>query len=199
MGCFVGIDVSKDYLDVAFSDRPGTERVANSEAGIQALSEKLRSLAVQLVVMEATGGYQRLALAALLEAGIAAVAVNPRQARDFAKALGLLEKTDQVDAHALMLFAERVRPELRPLPDAATRLFDELLKRRRQLVEMLVAERNRMAQAQTSRLRKSIKEHVEWLKKQLRDAENELKVEVSQSPAWDAKVELLEQVRAWGA
>src|SRR5688572_5168508 len=126
---FVGIDVSKDYLDVALSGASGVERVTNDEAGVEKLCAKLRGMSVELVVMEATGGYQRLALATLVRAGFAAVAVNPRQARDFAKALGLLEKTDQVDARALMMFAERVRPEVRTLPDEATRLFGELLTR----------------------------------------------------------------------
>jgi transposase len=195
---FVGIDVSKDYLDVALTGAAAVERFTNDEAGIDELCAKLRSLSVELVVMEATGGYQRLALATLARAGFAAVAVNPRQVRDFARAMGLLEKTDQVDARALMLFAERVRPEVRTLPDEATKLFDELLTRRRQVIDMLVAERNRMAQAQSSRVRKSIKEHIEWLKKQLRDTDNELKEEVEKSPSWNAKVELLEQVKGIG-
>src|SRR5688572_9649222 len=98
---FVGVDVSKDFLDVALSQSGAPERFANSELGIEQLCEKLRGQPVQLVVMEATGGYQRLALAMLLQSGFPAVAVNPRQARDFAKALGLLEKTDQVDASVL--------------------------------------------------------------------------------------------------
>jgi transposase len=195
---FVGVDVSKDFLDVALSQSGAPERFANSELGIEQLCEKLRGQPVQLVVMEATGGYQRLALAMLLQSGFPAVAVNPRQARDFAKALGLLEKTDQVDARVLRLFAERVRPDVRPLPDESTRSFDELLTRRRQIVEMLVAERNRAAQAQTSRVRKSIKEHIEWLKKQLRDTDQDLRDQVEKSPAWNAKVELLEQIPGVG-
>lgn len=194
---FVGIDVSKDYLDVAIGESP-TERYANSEQGATQLCEKLSGYTVKLVVMEATGGYQRLALATLHQRGLPTVAVNPRQVRDFAKAMGVLEKTDQVDARMLRLFAERVRPEVRPIPDEITREFDELLTRRRQLVEMLVAERNREKQAQTKRVLRNIKEHIEWLKKQLRSTDNELKEQVDKSPVWNAKVQLLQQIPGVG-
>lgn len=195
---FVGVDVSKDFLDVACSHDGAVSRYANSDEGIAQLREHLKSFKVALVVMEATGGYQQLALAGLMSAGIAAVAVNPRQVRDFARAMGKLEKTDQVDARVLMLFAERVRPATRPLVDETTRIFDEVLGRRRQIIEMLTAERNRHAQAQFSRVRKDIKEHIEWLKKRLRNTEGELKEQVEQNPAWNAKVELLEAVPGVG-
>jgi transposase len=177
---FVGIDVSKSHLDVAFSHEPGTHRFTNDDAGIEQLLSLLPE--VTLVVMEATGGYQRLVLASLVKAGIQAVAVNPRQVRDFAKAMGTLEKTDQVDARILMLFAQRMRPQPRPLVDETTRMFDELITRRRQLVEMVVSEKNRHRQAQSSRVRKDIKEHIEWLKKRLRETDVELKEQVEQSP-----------------
>jgi transposase len=195
---FVGIDVSKDFLDVAYSHRSDTPRFANSETGLEELIGTLDSLDVQLVVMEASGGYQRLALASLLKTGIPSVAVNPRQVRDFARALGKLEKTDQVDAKVLMLFGQRIRPPVRPATDAETSLFSELMQRRRQLVEMLVAEKNRFGQAQSSRVRKNIQEHIDWLKKQLQNTEGELKQRVKACPAWDAKVELLEQLPGVG-
>lgn len=189
---YIGIDVSKDYLDVACShEAPGVQRYANNDDGLTELRESLRDQSVALVVMEATGGYQRLALATLTKAGLPTVAVNPRQVRDFARAAGKLEKTDQVDARVLMLFAERMRPEVRALPDEKTRIFDELITRRRQLVEMLVAEKNRYAQAQSSRVEKDIKEHIEFLKKRLRDADKDLQKEVESSDVWNAKVELL--------
>ena len=108
--------------------------------------------------MEATGGYERLALATLTQAGFPSVAVNPRQAREFARAMGKLEKTDEVDARMLMLFAERVRPTARPLVDETTRMFDELIARRRQIVEMLTAEKNRQKQAQRGRARRAGRE-----------------------------------------
>lgn len=195
---YVGIDVGKDYLDVALSHEPKARRFTNNDKGVAELAAVLRELPVKLTVMEASGGYQRLALATLLDAGIAAVAVNPRQARDFAKAMGLLEKTDAVDARALMLFAERVRPEVRPQRDAQMLEFHELLMRRRQIIDMLVAERNRRQQAQSSRVRKNVQQHIDWLKKQLRDNEDELKGEVDKSPSWNAKVELLEQLPGIG-
>jgi transposase len=193
---FVGIDVSKDNLDVACSHEPGAQRFANDEAGIEQLLGVLPE--VTLVVMEATGGYQRLVLASLVKAGIAAVAVNPRQVRDFARAMGTLEKTDQIDARVLMRFAQCVKPQPRALVDETTRMFDELITRRRQLVEMLVSEKNRYGQAQTSRVLKDIKAHIEWLKKRLRDTDAELKERVEQSSVWNAKVELLEKLPGVG-
>jgi transposase len=195
---FVGVDVSKDYLDVAFSGATAVHRFANSDDGIALLREALQGHEVELIVMESTGGYQRLALASLLKEGLAAVAVNPRQVRSFAQAIGKLEKTDQIDARVLALFAERIRPTPRPPVDETTEIFAELLARRRQIIEMLVAEKNRHAHARASRVRKDIKEHVEWLKKRLRDTEDELKEEVARCPAWDAKVELLEKVPGVG-
>ena len=195
---YVGIDVSKDFLDVAYSHEAGVRRYVNHEQGLEQLVQDLKPLVVRLVVMEASGGYQRLALASLMSEGIAAVAVNPRQVRDFARALGTLEKTDEIDARVLALFAERMRPPARPLADETTRIFDEVLGRRRQIIEMLVAERNRYAQAQYSRVRKDIKEHIEFLKKRLRNTDDELKEAVEQNPAWNAKVEMLEAVKGVG-
>lgn len=195
---FVGVDVSKDFLDVACSHEDEVRRYANSSDGVQALREHLKAHQIALVVMEATGGYQQMALASLVSAGLAAVAVNPRQVRQFAQALGKLEKTDKVDARVLALFAERIKPEARPLADETTRIFDEIMGRRRQIVEMLTAERNRHAQARFSRTRKEIKEHIEYLKKRLRNTDQELKDEVEQHPAWDAKVDLLETVAGVG-
>lgn len=195
---FVGIDVSKDFLDAATSHGGDVRRFKNSDAGVQELLEHLKPFKVVLVVMEATGGYQQLALAHLVTAGVPAVAVNPRQPRDFARSMGKLEKTDQVDARILALYAERVRPEVRPLPDEKTRELDEILGRRRQIIEMLTAERNRHDQARSSGVRKDIKEHIEWLKKRLRSTDNELKENVEKHPAWNAKMELLKAVPGVG-
>ena len=129
---FVGVDVAKGTLDVAL--RPGGERwsATNDEAGVTALVARLRPLAPALVVCEATGGFERAAIAALAAAGLPVVVANPRQVRDFARATGQLAKTDQLDAGILALFAERVRPTPRPLPDAAAQLLDAVLTRRRQ-------------------------------------------------------------------
>ncbi len=142
--CFVGLDVAKAQLDVMV--RPSGERwsVANDETGIAQLVERVRGLKPALLVAEATGGFERAAIAALAAAGLPVVVANPRQVRDFARAMGQLAKTDQLDAAILARFAERVRPTPRPLPDAAAQLLDALLTRRRQLLEMLVAEKNRL-------------------------------------------------------
>jgi transposase len=124
--------------------------------------------------------------------------VNPRQVRDFAKALGKLEKTDKVDAKVLALFAERIRPETRPALDADTQEFQDLLARRRQLTEMLVAEKNRLHQAESKAVRRSIENLIDWLKKQLRDMDKDLENRLRNCPAWNPRVELLESVKGVG-
>jgi transposase len=188
---FVGIDVGKSYFDVAFGSDGPVQKFKNDDEGIGELQKKLIGRPVERIVFEASGGYQRQLLASLLGAGLPAVAVNPRQARDFAKALGRLEKTDKVDARVLALFAERMRPDVRPAVDAALQQIQEWLTRRRQLVEMLVAEKNRAKQASKAVLR-DIKDHIDWLKKRLRDMEKDLSGMMKGCPAWDAKAELLE-------
>jgi transposase len=195
---YVGIDVSKNALDVACSHDKAVRRFDNSDEGLDELCQLLRGFSVQLVVMEATGGYQRLALATLAHAGFPSVAINPRQAREFARAMGRLEKTDQVDAQMLMLFAERIRPEARPVADAKTQMFDELIARRRQIIEMLTAEKNRQKQAHSKAVLRDIKEHISWLQKRLKSSDEELDRQVEQSPAWNAKVELLEAIPGVG-
>ncbi len=188
---FAGIDVAKAHLDLAINGEATCERFRNDDDGIAKLTEQLRARRATLVVLEATGGYQRKVLAELLAAGIAGVAVNPRQVRDFAKALGKLEKTDEVDARVLALFAERIRPETRPVVDETTQEFQALLARRRQLTEMLVSEKNRLHQA-IKAVRRSIQAHIDWLKKQLRDTDKDLEDRLRDCPAWNPRVELLE-------
>src|SRR5881394_2181585 len=169
----VGVDVAKDRLDVAV--RPSGEgwSEANDEAGITALVARLRPLGPALIVCEATGGFERAAIAALAAAGIPVVVANPRQVRDFARSTGQLAKTDRLDAGILALFAERVRPAPRPLTDEATRLLDALLTRRRQLLEMIVAEKNRLGFAPRP-LHKGIQQHIRWLERQLDDVTKDL-------------------------
>ena len=196
-GVFVGIDVGKDFVDVA-TGAESPRRYSNDEDGIGEVVAALRASKPQLVVMEASGGYQRHLLASLCAAGIAAVAVNPRQVRDFAKAVGRLEKTDQVDAKVLRLFAERIQPAVRALPDQQTQRIEELVGRRRQIVEMLVAEKNRLQQALAAEVRFDIQEHINWLKKRLRDADRDLDSQIKRSPSWNAKVELLEELNGVG-
>lgn len=195
---FVGIDVSKDKLDIARTGQSTVTQCANSADGISSLVAELKALGPTLVVMEATGGYQSALLIALIDAGIPAVAVNPRQVRDFARALGRLQKTDTIDANVLLLFAERVRPEARALADETTRKLEETLTRRRQLTEMLVAEKNRLSSAVTLRVKKDIEEHIKWLKKRLRDVDADLNGQVEASDLWNARVELLETLDGIG-
>ncbi|MFO0659165.1 MAG: IS110 family transposase [Polyangiaceae bacterium] len=195
---FVGIDIAKAHLDVFCSNDKSSRRWNNDDIDIPKLVAFLLSVSVQLIVMEATGKYEQRLLVALIEAGLPAVAINPRQARDFAKATGLLEKTDKLDAKALCLFAERVRPEVRALPDVTTRVLHEALTRRRQLVDMLVAEQNRLAQTIAPSVRKDVQEHIKWLKKRVEQSNDDLDKQVSKSPAWDAKVELLEGLKGIG-
>jgi transposase len=194
---FIGIDVGKFHVDVALGADGPVSRFENTDGGIEQILALLKARSVGLVVLEASGGYERQLTAALLGAGWPAVAVNPRQVRDFSRAIGRLEKTDEVDARVLALFAERIRPPVRPLPDETLQLVQDWLTRRRQLVDMLVAEKNRAQQARPE-IRKSINAHITWLKKQLRDSERELKDVLSDCPQWDARVELLDQQKGLG-
>lgn len=180
---FVGIDVAQATLEVAARPIGDTWQVANDEFAFGALIERLRQLAPSLIVLEATGGLHLPVVAALAAAQLPVVAVNPRQARAFAKAIGKLAKTDRIDAQVLAHFAEAVRPEVRPLPDAAARELAVLVARRRQLMEMRVAEQNR-SRGTAGRIREQIREHVAWLNRQLDELDAEIGQRVRSSPAW---------------
>ncbi len=194
---FIGLDVAKVTLDVAL--RPSGEQwsVPNDEAGVAALVDRLRPLHPALVVCEATGGFERAAIAMLAAAGLPVVVANPRQIRDFARATGQLAKTDAIDAAILALFAERVRPTPRALPSDAAQLLDALLTRRRQLLEMLVAEKNRLGFAPRP-LHKGIQQHIRWLERQLDDVTKDLADQIERSPVWRAKDDLLQSVPGVG-
>lgn len=194
---FAGIDVSKARLDTAISSREAWSET-NDEAGIRALGQRLRAAAPELVVLEATGGFETAVAAALGRLGLPVVIVNPRQVRDFARATGQLAKTDRIDARALALFAERVRPTPRPLPEEDAQELDALLTRRRQLIEMLTAEKNRFGAAPMV-LRKGIREHIRYLERQLRGVDTEISERIQQSPLWRAKEDLLRSVPGVGA
>jgi len=193
----VGIDVSKSTLDVAIEPQHERCQVANDERGIQQLVERLRQLQPERIVLEATGGYELAALAALGCAELPAVAVNPRQVRDFAKAIGRLAKTDALDAQLLAQFAAVVRPEVRPLPDAATRELAGLLARRRQLVEMRTAESNRLSLA-VEPVRPEIREHLRWLDKRISQLDRDLHDRLRASPLWRDKEDLLRTIPGVG-
>lgn len=187
---FVGIDVSKASLDVFVLPLDDGFAVTNDEAGVEALAEKVEGLNPVLIVLEATGGLQILAVGVLHARRLPVVVVNPRQARDFAKALGKLAKSDRIDAQVLARFAQRVRPELRPIKDESAQVLSALLTRRRQLVEMLVAEKNRLASARKE-VRPDIKEHIAWLGKRLEKVNKEMDKAIKATPAWKEKENLL--------
>lgn len=195
---YVGIDVSKDRLDVAV--RPGTEAWSegNGPEGIARLVERLRGMGPTLVVLEATGGYQLPVTGALAAAGMPVVVVNPRQVRDFAKAMGRLAKTDALDADAIAHFAETVKPEPRVLPDADALLLQEILARRRQLLVMLVAEQNHLGTVRDPLIRKEVKSHIEQLRKRIATLDGDLDNKLKNSPIWREKIDLLKSVPGVG-
>jgi transposase len=194
---FVGIDVAKAQLDIAL--RPTGERWAltNDDAGIAVLVPRLQAIAPQLIVLEATGSYQRAVVAALAAAGLPVAVVNPRQARDFAKATGQLAKTDALDARALAHFAEAVRPMPRPLPDTQADELRALLARRRQLVTMRTAEQNRLGSA-PPRLQPDMQAHITWLNTRLTTLDDDLDTTLRASPVWREREELLRSVPGIG-
>jgi transposase len=194
---FIGIDVAKAQLEFACRPSGETGAVQNDEGGIHALVERCQALAALLIVCEATGGYEAALVAALATAGLPIVVANPRQVRDFAKATGQLAKTDAIDAQVLALFAERVRPAPRPLPNADGEALDALLTRRRQLVEMLGAERNRLLIARPA-VRRDLQQHIRFLERRLREADDDLHTAVKASPVWRVKDDLLQSVPGGG-
>jgi transposase len=194
---FVGIDVSKARLDVAVCPSGQSESVTNDEAGIKTLVKRLGEIQPALIVLEATGGVERQLTRALVNAELPVVVINPRQVRDFAKATGQLAKTDSIDALVLARFAEAVRPALRPLPNEVTLELRALIARRRQLTEMIVAERNRLGGASKT-VRKRIDAHVRWLEAELQRADGDLDQSIRQSPIWQEKEDLLRSIPGIG-
>jgi transposase len=195
--CFVGIDVAKAQLDIAV--RPSGERwaIPNDAGGVVTLVERLQALHPTLIVLEATGGLERAATAALATAGLPVVVVNPRQARDFARATGQLAKTDALDARALAHFADVIRPTPRPLPDAQTQELRALLGRRPQLVGMRTAEQNRLA-GTSGRLQTDIEAHITWLNARLATLDDDMETLLRASPLWRANDDLLQRAPGIG-
>lgn len=194
---FVGIDVSKTRLDIAIRPTGQSESVANEKAGVKALVKRLGTLQPAWIVLEATGGLERPLMHALVGAELPVAVVNPRQVRDFAKATGQLAKTDSIDAEVLARFAEAVRPALRPLPDAVTLELRALTARRRQIIEMIGAEKNRLAMASKA-VRKRIEAHIHWLEQELDRADQDLDRSIQQSPIWKQNEDLLRSVPSVG-
>ena len=194
---FIGIDVAKTRLDVAL--RPSGEHwtTPNDDTGISDLVQRLKSLQPTLVVLEATGGLEIPVTAALAAAEVPLAVINPRQVRDFAKAVGQLAKTDALDAHLLARFAEVIRPASRPLPDAQAQAFSALLARRSQVVSMLVAEQQRLGTTLPP-VRPRVEAHIAWLRQELADIDRDLRQTIRSSPVWREKDDLLRSVPGIG-
>jgi len=194
---YVGIDVSKATLDVAIGDEKPFP-VSNSREGLDQLLSRLRTREVALIVLEATGGLEALCAATLAAAGMPVAVINPRQARDFAKATGRLAKTDAIDATVLVAFGRAVQPEPRVLPDEATRQLDALLDRRRQLVGMRTMEQNRLSGTVPAPVRGDIEAHLQWLEQHIAAVDQQLEDRIRSSPVWRAKDELLRSIKGIG-
>jgi transposase len=194
---YVGIDVAKGQVDVAVHPTGLRWQASYADEGMQELVSRLRALQPALVLLEATGGLEIPLVAALANAQLPVVVVNPRQVRDFARATGKLAKTDSLDAQVLAHFAEAVRPEPRPLPNPEAKALSAVLARRHQLISMLVAEKNRLGKALPS-VRSRIEAHVIWLEGELKDTESDLQARIRQSPLWRDKENLLRSVPGVG-
>jgi transposase len=196
-GVVVGIDVAKATLDVAVlpSEPPWT--AANTDAGVRRLVRQLQARHPTLVVLEATGGYERLVVAALAAAGLPVVIANPRQVRAFARAIGQLAKTDRLDATVLARFGAQVRPAPRPLPDRTTQALDALLTRRRQLITMRTAETNRLELAPLA-VQADLRRHLQWLARRLQALDATIAAHIAASPLWRAKDALLQSMPGVG-
>jgi len=194
---FVGIDVSKATLDIATYPPGDRWQVANADPDLHTLVQRLRRLHPTRLVLEATGGYERALVAACATVGLPIVVANPRQVRDFARSTGQLAKTDAIDATILALFAARIQPALRPLPEAERQALDALLTRRRQLLEMLTAERNRLEHALPA-IRRDLQAHIRWLERRLADVDRDLEATIHASPLWRTQEDLLRTVPGIG-
>lgn len=194
---YVGIDVAKAQVDVAV--RPTGQRwtISNDEPGIGELVSRLKALGPAMVVLEASGGLELPSVAALTAASLPVVIVNPRQVRDFARAIGTLAKTDALDAAVLAHFADAVRPPVRPLRDAETQVLNSLVARRHQVIAILVAEKNRLGSA-ISAVRPRIEAHIAWLEQELNDIDEGLRQTLRSSPVWREKYDILRTVPGVG-
>jgi transposase len=193
---YVGMDISKATIDICVSDGE-VWQAPNDDRAMDELVERIVALGATLVVLEATGGYELRAAGALAAARVPVAVVNPRQVRSYARSVGQLAKTDRIDARILARFAAAVRPEPRPLPDAETSELEAMITRRRQLIEMITAERNRLELA-TPVTSRQIKLHIGWLRRQLAKVDEGIDGLVRRSPLWRAKDDLLQTVPGIG-
>jgi len=193
----VGIDTSKDRLDVVIIPNSQHQSFANDEQGCEQLASWLGDISPNLIAIEATGGYEMLAVSILSTGGLPIVVVNPRQVRNYAKALGKLAKTDMIDAGVIAEFAHNVQPEVRPLPDAQSMALKALVLRRRQLIEMLVSEQNRLKTSHC-RVQPLIRKNIDWLREQIARLDKDITKTLRSSPVWREKDDLLSSVKGVG-
>ena len=194
---YVGVDVSKDQLDINVLPSNETKQFFNDDAGINNMLKHLKSIDPTLIVFESTGGLETPAVSSLIENHLPVVVVNPRQIRDFAKATGRLAKTDSIDADTIARFARDIRPEVRPIKDEHTQLISALNARRRQIVDMLVAEKNRLHTAPKAN-KNSIQKHIQWLEKSLEDINKDIDKTIKKSPTWRENDRILQSFKGVG-
>jgi transposase len=195
---YLGLDVAKATVDLASEPAGLAGQFPTDPAGLAALVAQCQTQPVALVVLEATGGFEAPVAAALAAAGLPVAVVNPRQVRDFARALGRLAKTDRIDAQVLALFGARVQPVPRPLPDEAAQDLEAALRRRRQLLEMLHAERQRLPRARGREVRRNLQVHIRWLERSVIDTDASLETLIQASPLWRVQDQLLQSVPGVG-
>ena len=194
---YVGVDVSKDLLDVKVLSSNEFQQFSNDDAGIKKLIKFLKKVDPVLIVFESTGGLEMPAVSSLIENNLPVVIINPRQVRDFAKATGRLAKTDSIDADTIARFARDIRPEVRPIKDEYAQLLSALNARRRQIVDMLVAEKNRLYTAPKPN-KKSIQKHIQWLERSLEDINKDIDKTIKKSPTWRENAKILQSFRGVG-
>jgi transposase len=187
----VGIDISKDKLDIGIIPTSENWSIPNEVDGLAELACRLSDLSPKLVVMEATGGLERPVRAVLEQAGLPCAVVNPRQVRDFAKSKNILAKTDSLDAFVLADFGEKMEPKARPGKDKDTQELEAIVTRRRQLIRMLTAEKNRLQQEASAKIRTNIQEHISWIQKCLKDLEKDMRKRIKQIPEWRERAKII--------
>lgn len=195
---YFGLDISKDHLDLHQLPQERAARFAYNDEDLPKLVTYLKRRRPALIVMEATGGYEHRVSAVLAAAGLPVAIVNPAQVRHYAKAMGVLAKTDSIDARVLARFAQDVKPEPRKLPEEQERALKALVHRRRQLTDMLVAEKNRLHRAQAGKVKDSLLETIRFIEKQLKELDDQIKTAIGNSPDWQEKVNLLQSVPGIG-
>ena len=194
----IGIDVSKNLLDIAVHETGENWSVKNDSSNCATLVAKLKQLKPTSIVLESTGGFETLVTAMLSAAELPVIVVNPRQVRDFAKATGQLAKTDRIDCRVLAHFAAAIEPPVRPIKSQEAQHLEALLARRRQIVEILVAEKNRLANNRDRAVVKDLNAHISWLERRLKSSDSELQRLLRSTPAWQERDDLLRSVPGVG-